>query len=335
MCQRCIANTEFSPFRRKKGFCNNCLKLALLVEDNMDVDSDGETVDFKDRETYECLFMEYYEIIKREEGLSAEDLRSAKAQLKMSENYNSSSESDEYDQDEESPLVFDEDYMDDIEEHKPNHKRKRYKAQQSTMKIKVKPNRKEFIGWGSKPLIQFLASIGKDTSEKLSQDDVTTIINGYIRENKLFHPKKKKKIECDARLRTVLGRKMVNKHRIYDILEAHLAENQELSEEDGPGYNSEDKNDVFIACKSHRKSAMERKIQKEVVEFKVPQSCFASIVAENLKLVYLRRSLVHVLLKQPETFESKIVGSFVRVKSDPNNYFQRNSHELVQVTGWS
>ncbi|CAL5379983.1 unnamed protein product [Camellia sinensis] len=41
VCQHCIATAEFACVRRNKGFCSHCLKLALLREENMDVDSDG------------------------------------------------------------------------------------------------------------------------------------------------------------------------------------------------------------------------------------------------------------------------------------------------------
>ncbi|KAK7376923.1 hypothetical protein VNO80_02343 [Phaseolus coccineus] len=47
------------------------------------------------------------------------------------------------------------------------------------------------------------------------------------------------------------------------------------------------------------------------------QSCFAAIVSYNLKLVYWKRSLVDELSKQPQTFDDKVLESYVRIKTDP------------------
>ncbi|KAF5951976.1 hypothetical protein HYC85_009920 [Camellia sinensis] len=330
VCQCCIAAAEFARVRRNKGFCSHCLKLALLREENMDVDSDGERVDFKDQETYEGLFLEYWEVIKEKEALTLEHLHSAGAQLKKGENYESGFEPEESDKEEETQFISDS----DMEEHKPVKKMNRSKRKEVVMKREVKSNKRDFIGWGSKSLIDFLASISKDTSEKISQYDVCSIINEYINENKLFCPEKKKKILCDERLKSLLGRKTVNRIKIYDLLEPHFFENLEPSDEDELGHSSEDEDEnVTVARKKQRKLNTNRKSPENEMVINAPQSCFASIVAENIELVYLKRSLVQELLKQPETFESKVIGSFVRVKSDPNDYFQRNSHQLVQVTG--
>jgi len=38
-------------------------------------------------------------------------------------------------------------------------------------------------------------------------------------------------------------------------------------------------------------------------------------------------------LKQPDIFAGKVLGSYVRTKSDPNDYLQKNSHLLLEVTG--
>ncbi|KAL6146451.1 hypothetical protein ACLB2K_057130 [Fragaria x ananassa] len=65
------------------------------------------------------------------------------------------------------------------------------------------------------------------------------------------------------------------------------------------------------------------------------EGCFASIVASNMKLVYLRRSLVEELMsKQPDSWERKLVGSYVRVENESEDYFQiKSSSQLTQVKG--
>ncbi|EOX92753.1 SWIB/MDM2 domain,Plus-3,GYF, putative isoform 2 [Theobroma cacao] len=116
--------------------------------------------------------------------------------------------------------------------------------------------------------------------------------------------------------------------KVYDLLETHYAENQDawsdgfssMSDEDDVG---EEQKSVISERKAYQK--------KKVIE--TPKSCFAAIVQDNIKLVYLKKSLVQDLLKDPERFEAKVVGSFVRIKSDPNYYLQQNSHQLVLVKG--
>ncbi|KAA8515696.1 hypothetical protein F0562_018693 [Nyssa sinensis] len=197
-------------------------------------------------------------------------------------------------------------------------------------KRKARPKKMEFVGWGSRPLIGFLQSIGKDISKQLSRYDVTAIINEYVKAYNLFHPEKRKRIMCDERLHSLFGKKSVARMKIYELLEAHFAEDQDESEDDFFSSSEEEEN----VCKQQKASSSDRKSlhqKKKVLE--TPKSCLAAIISENIKLVYLKRSLVQELLKYPETFEGKVVGSFVRIKSDPNDYFQKNSHQLLQVTG--
>ncbi|KAF5745098.1 hypothetical protein HS088_TW07G00679 [Tripterygium wilfordii] len=200
-----------------------------------------------------------------------------------------------------------------------------------SMKRKARSKRMRFIGWGSEQLIEFLQSIGEDTNKQLSQYDVTDIINKYVNVNSLSDPNKKKKINCDEKLYSLFGRKTIVRVRIHDMLESHFAENQEESP-DNFSCSSEDEhagraNGQKNIWSSERKTPYEKKV------LEAPKSIFAAIVPDNLKLVYLKKSLVQKLLKDPETVEGKLVGSFVRVKSDPNDYYQKNSHQLLQVTG--
>ncbi|CAI9769275.1 unnamed protein product [Fraxinus pennsylvanica] len=209
-------------------------------------------------------------------------------------------------------------------------KRKAERSKSATQKNN-KSKRKEFIGWGSRSLIEFLASIGKDTSVTLSQHDVSSIVDNYIKEKKLFDPKNKKRLTCDASLQSLFGKRKINKNSIYNLLESHFTENQDESEEDALGNDSEGK--ISVAHKRQRKKDTVKYSQTEGKEHGAPRSYFASIITENIKLVYLKKSLLFELFGQPESFEEKVIGSFVRVKIDPYDYRQTISHQLVQVKG--
>lgn len=196
-------------------------------------------------------------------------------------------------------------------------------------KRKVRPRKMEFVGWGSRPLIEFLEAIGMDTTTPISQYDVTAIINKYVIDHNLHHPTKKKRILCDQPLLSLFGRKTISRIRIYDMLETHFAENQVDSDDDFFFSSEEDDN----ACQALKYFTSDTKLHCKKRVLEAPKSCFAAIIPHNIRLIYLKRTLIQQLLKDPETFEHKIVGSFIRIKSDPSDYLQKNSHLLVQVLG--
>lgn len=200
-----------------------------------------------------------------------------------------------------------------------------------TRKRKYRTKKKEFHGWGSVPLILFLQSIGRDTKKEIAQSEVANIVMEYVKQKSLFHKTKKKRIECDEKLHSLFKRKTISRLKINDLLESHFAENCEESSDDVLFDSEED--DAFSMCETPRTAPSEKRSQLKKPVFEKPRSCFAAVVPANIKLVYLKRSLVEKLLTDPETFETKVVGSFIRIKSDPNDYLQKNSHQLLQVTG--
>ncbi|XP_042514404.1 uncharacterized protein LOC122089052 isoform X2 [Macadamia integrifolia] len=379
VCQPCTKAAEFVIVRGKKGFCNGCLKLVLLIEQNEDVDSDGGKVDFKDGETYECLFMEYWKKVNEKACLKLETLHLADVQLKKGKQYLRGSHFGSVKKGEEDGLVSssDSEHVEGKVGYSEFQSREEPNGWQFTTKMRkrgVKSPKKKLIGWGSRSLIKFLASIGIGMSKQLSQHEVNSIITTYINKNNLMHPVKKEKVVCDSRLHSFFGRKSINRNKIFSLLQQHFPEKQEQPEEDKFRCNLQYKGeDGSSPCKRQWMSSSDRRTHKKknfqeqpeehksscILEYngedgsgpckrqrmsssdrthkkknflEVPQSSFASITPRNINLVYLKRSLVEYLLKT-QTFEEKVVGSFVRIKCEHNDCIQRNSHRLLQVTG--
>ncbi|CAL4900850.1 unnamed protein product [Urochloa decumbens] len=332
-CQGCVAQAEFVPVLRKtKGFCINCLRMAIMIERNVDVDSDGERADFNDRATYEFLFKEYWEIVRDKEGMTLDKLEQAYAILKRGQNCKQDPDLEKLPDEERNS---DDEFVgqsDDSDEELSS----RAKLNGTAVKIRSflkggKSTRNGFVGWGSKELIEFLSSIGKDTSETLDQFRVAEVVKEYIRQKDLLQKDKKKLVICDDKLQPLFRKSKVKYNRIYYLLENHIAAN--MISEDESLASSEDNSDSVMAKKarvaSYQSSAPKRNPE-------INKSCFASLVRDNINLIYLRRSLVVDLLKEPDTFESKVIGCFVRIKNDPRDYtfhMHKKLHQLGQVTG--
>uniref|UniRef100_M4EIP0 GYF domain-containing protein n=1 Tax=Brassica campestris TaxID=3711 RepID=M4EIP0_BRACM len=122
---------------------------------------------------------------------------------------------------------------------------------------------------------------------------------------------------------SLFGAKTILRIKVYDLLEKHYEENQDDADFD---YLYED--EAQIVSRSEKVVKIRKVVEKK------PRGIFAKMVSENVKMVYLRKSLVQELVeKSQEAFEGKVLGSFVRIRSDPNDYLQKNPYQLVQVTG--
>ncbi|PIA50919.1 hypothetical protein AQUCO_01100020v1 [Aquilegia coerulea] len=303
VCKKCINMAEFVHVRGKDGFANK--------------------IDFKDRSTYECLFKEYWEIIKEKEGLASEDVRSANILLKKGKFFGDKVEYQD----------FDENVENDVEPCSLRAEETKWLPPRKHAK-KGKHKRREFMGWGSKSLIEFLKSIGKDSTIPIGQNEVRDIILEYIHENKLTHPEKKKRVLCDIKLQSIFSRKSINRNKIYDLLERHFAENMEQSEEGDYSCKSDEKDeDTIMTCNRQTTTSLRRRKDEKENVLETPKSCFAKVTDHNIKLIYLKRTLIEDFLLTPETFDDKVLGSFVRVKSNPYDYFRKSAYQLLQVTG--
>ncbi|OAY66223.1 Uncharacterized protein ACMD2_24701, partial [Ananas comosus] len=194
VCRKCIREVEFVQAKKKtKGFCNNCLRLTILIEKNVDVDPDGD----------------YWAIVKIRTFI-IDRSSSGNALSKEQQTY----EDDDL-----------QDNSDDETSFLANLKRKKRRKVKAPIK-RCKSKKKTYVGWGSEELIGFLSSIGKDTKEPITQLDASEIVKDYIQSNNLLHTNKKKKNAS-----FLFRRKKLKLHKIYSLLESHFAANGDSDDE--------------------------------------------------------------------------------------------------------
>uniref|UniRef100_A0A1J3IZA2 Uncharacterized protein n=1 Tax=Noccaea caerulescens TaxID=107243 RepID=A0A1J3IZA2_NOCCA len=354
VCEGCVTHSEFIHLKEKKGLCNQCQEYVFALEEIQMYDAAGDKIDLTDPNTFECLFLECWEITKKQEEITFDHVLDAKksqkkgAKLRHKDDPRSSLH-DAYTQKKGVVKL----------KHKVDPK---YSLSDNAVEDDAedcKKKKMEFIRWGSKPLIDFLISMGEDTRAKMSQHRVESVIHKYIRQKSLIDPKKKKKVRCDEKLYSIFRKKSVKQRKIYALLNAHFRENLEQVEyvaRSERGCFSGKNEKVLVPLRKKQKideKTCEKEVEPELLstetcenevkpEMPSTEICeeevkpemrstgLATINADNIKLVYLRKSLVVELSKENESFREKVVGSFVKVKNNPRD---RLAFQILQVTG--
>ncbi|XP_078181635.1 uncharacterized protein At5g08430-like isoform X6 [Carex rostrata] len=335
VCRTCVKEAEFAPVRNNnKGFCRMCLRLTILIEEITDNNSDGEKIDFDDPENLaENLFRDYWYIIKDNELLTPSDLKAAKRRFNQTGTENKSISEEDYDPTPEPDSSAS--FLPEEESRKRKSKPK-LKVDSSLSNKKCKSKMRSFTKWGSEELIGFLVSIGREAEVPLSQGDVETVVKEYTQRNNLYEPGKKKKkfVLCDERLRALFGKRRVKFNRIYKMLDKHFpggqddvilfSDSDEEPEEESVSFKKRKVNMGGTTRLQH--------VREQISEDK--KACTATLVRGNIKLIYLRQALVLQFLKNPDTFEQKIIGCFVRVKHHPKEFYGTppNLYQIGQVT---
>ncbi|XP_074275453.1 zinc finger CCCH domain-containing protein 19-like [Silene latifolia] len=191
--------------------------------------------------------------------------------------------------------------------------------------------------WASKELLEFVKHMRNGNQSVLNQFDVQGLLLKYIKRNKLRDPRHKSKIICDSTLQKIFGKSQVGHFEMLKLLESHLflkdiADNQGSAETEMEQLDASDDTDSLQGGRKRRG----RKQHKRGEERR-PQSILddnAAIDMHNINLIFLHRNLVEALLKKPEIFHDKVVGSFVRIRI-PCSGRNQDNYRLVQIIGTS
>ncbi|KAH9298266.1 hypothetical protein KI387_029948, partial [Taxus chinensis] len=352
VCRACIREAEFVCIKKNKGFCENCLPLVLMIEEDKNVHSDGVKVDFSDKETWEYLFKDYWLELKDKLSLTLMQIQKAKNPYKDVEDLGSD---ETFDEEDASATSSDGGSDQLVEEYNISMKRRRRSRSftagvrhdvlpEQEPRTKEKLGLREFNGWASKKLLEFIGYLKEDTEKAISIFEVQRLLLQYIKENKLQDPRKRSVITCDERLLCLFGKPFVGRFEMLKLLESHFSSKQSCFMEgnsvceiqEDPQCDSDNQTE-FGATKEKvgRISDKKRKSRKKMDDkaSRPNPNDFAAINVHNIGLIYLRRTLIEDLLEDLTSFNIKVVGSFVRIRTSGVGNRQEVFYRLVQVVG--
>ncbi|MCL7041688.1 hypothetical protein MKW94_018101 [Papaver nudicaule] len=339
LCKTCIKEAEFSCVIGNKGFCQTCLKTITLVEKN-------EQGDYDDKNSWEFLFKDYWLDLKKNLSLTLDELTQAR---NSSKSYGVSAHKEES-SDEVYKVNTDQRSDSDGGSGRPqvaatSKKRKSKRKSKLSTKEDVSSSAAGSHGhsmvgdneWASKELLEFVAHMKNGNTSILSQFDVQALLLDYIKKNDLRDPRRKSQIVCDTRLKSLFGKERVGHFEMLKLLESHflLNEDAQADDQDANVDTEASQLDAEGNNEASTKAGTDKRRKRSKKSEKAPQSNvddYAAIDVHNINLVYLKRNLMEDLLKDMDSFEDKVVGSFVRIRITGAGQKQE-MYRLVQVVG--
>ncbi|KAJ0428473.1 putative chromatin regulator PHD family [Helianthus annuus] len=319
LCKSCIKTDVILCVREKekKGFCESCMNMVMLIEKNSQ-ENQGN-IDFNDKNSWEYLFKDYWTDMKAKLDLSLSELAEAKNPYKGSKPAGKQ--------------VLPAGHSDgDSGSENPSENLESQTRKTRSRKSKKPKTRGSAAGasdgvqWASKELLEFVTHMGNDTSYQ-SQFDVQALLLEYIKTNKLRDSRRKSQIICDARLQGLFGKPRVGHFEMLKLLESHF-----LIKEDDNNQGSVVDTETSPLDDEKTKDKKRKNRKKGDQELQSNRDDYAAIDIHNINLTYIKRKLAEDLLDDTESFHSKIVGAFVRIRISGANPNQ-DLYRLVQVTG--
>ncbi|WVZ68861.1 hypothetical protein U9M48_017743 [Paspalum notatum var. saurae] len=196
----------------------------------------------------------------------------------------------------------------------------------------------EEASWASKELINFVAHMRNGDKSVISPFDVQSLILAYIKRNNLRDPRRRSQIICDSLLQSLFAKERVGHFEMLKLLESHFPTSEvspiDVDENHGgvvdpdPSQDADGNSEASVVLSSEKR----KKSRKYDLKRQPNLDDYAAIDNHNIGLMYLRRNLMEELIGDADTFDEKVVGSFVRIRI-PGTGQRQDIYRLVQVVG--
>ncbi|XP_010919390.1 uncharacterized protein [Elaeis guineensis] len=348
LCKVCIREANFFSVRGSKGFCETCYSTVILIESNENGNENKAAVDFNDRNSWEYLFKEYWLDQKRKLVLTLEELKNAKNLWKGSgvSAYNGESSDELYNanDDQEDSSESSSGYHDGSASSRKKVRKHRNTVDDESSAKEVDgemTSMPEYPEWASQELLEFVVHMKNGDKSVLTQFDVQALLLEYIKRNNLRDPRKKSQIVCDQRLQNLFGKARVGHFEMLKLLESHFLikeasqadadDNQAVViDPDSGQVDAEGYSDTTARMSLDKRRKCRKKIEEREPQTNLDD--YAAIDVHNINLIYLRRNLMENLIDDIDSFNEKVVGSFVRIRI-PGTGQRQDMYRLVQVVG--
>ncbi|KAL0904284.1 hypothetical protein M5K25_026374 [Dendrobium thyrsiflorum] len=344
-CKECVTDeTKYVCVRGTYGFCQSCHNTVTLIELNKLAFEKKDGSDFDDTDSFTYLFKAYWLDRKGKLLLTPEELNNARHPYSVVPDEDSSDELYDVNEDQGSSSESSSDHKSNISS------KKKVRSRLQALAVDKNPAKEVDGGgtvmlqetvWASMELLELVAHMRNGDQSFISQFDVQALLLDYIKKYNLRDPRRKSQIICDLRLRNLFGKERVGHFEMLKLLESHFLSKEapqvvedgnqvETSDTDNKLTDDVEEDDTFarVVTEKRRKS---RK-RTEEIEPQMNVDDYAAVDIHNITLIFLRRSLLEDLLDDVETFNDKVVGSFVRIRI--SNAGQRQDlYRLVQIVG--